>query len=89
MGTQFAVIFYNILIVVRWVGAIVIVIVTTGLLVTEAARSRLSPTRVVGVACTGIFAVVLIWTLPSLANYARTDANRIVPDQPVGGVYGH
>ncbi|RUS65377.1 hypothetical protein CUZ56_03042 [Saezia sanguinis] len=59
--------------------------VAMGVLVSEAAKSKLSPAKIVGVTLSGLLAAVAFWMLPTLVNYARSDANIIVPDHPVGG----
>ncbi|AHH16392.1 hypothetical protein [Nocardia nova] len=89
MGSQLSFILYNVLVFVRWAGIIIIAIAGMALLISEGIKSKLSPTRVLGVAAAAIMAAVLLWILPTMVNYARVDSNRIVPDQPVGGVYGH
>ncbi|WP_442939599.1 hypothetical protein [Nocardia sp. CY41] len=78
-------ILYGILIFVRWGGLIIIAIITIGVLISEAAKSRLSPGRIILVFGSGLMAGVAIWILPTAMNYARTDANLIVPDHPIGG----
>ncbi|MBF6301264.1 MULTISPECIES: hypothetical protein [Nocardia] len=78
-------ILYGILIFVRWGGLIIIAIITIGVVISEGAKSRLSPARIIVVFFSGIMAGVVIWILPTTINYARTDANLIVPDHPVGG----
>ncbi|NUP26246.1 MAG: hypothetical protein HOQ44_06050 [Nocardia sp.] len=78
-------ILYGILVFVRWAGLILITIVSMGVMISEAAKSKLSPAKVVGVDGSAILAAVLFWMLPTLVNYARGDANMIVPDHPVGG----
>ncbi|NKY54008.1 hypothetical protein [Nocardia vermiculata] len=75
---------YYILLVVRALGIIVITILAMGILISEAAKSKLSPTKVLGVVGSAILAAVLFWMLPTLVNYARADATGVVPDQPVG-----
>ncbi|MBF4997595.1 hypothetical protein A5780_07090 [Nocardia sp. 852002-20019_SCH5090214] len=75
---------YYILLVVRALGIIVITILAMGILISEAAKSKLSPTKVLGVVGSAILAAVLFWMLPTLVNYARSDATSVVPDQPVG-----
>ncbi|MEV5652534.1 hypothetical protein AB0L57_30155 [Nocardia sp. NPDC052254] len=89
MGSQLSFILYNVLVFVRWAGIIIIAIAGMALLISEGIKSRLSPTKVLGVAASAILAAILFWILPTVVNYARVDSNRIVPDQPVGGVYGH
>ncbi|MFC9897810.1 hypothetical protein ACFVMC_29325 [Nocardia sp. NPDC127579] len=54
-------------------------------LISEAAKSRLSPAKILTVAASAVLAAVLFWVLPSLVNYARSDSGIIVPDHPVGG----
>ncbi|ONM46341.1 hypothetical protein [Nocardia donostiensis] len=78
-------ILYGVLIFVRWAGLILITIISMGVLISEAAKSKLSPGKVLGVAGSAILAAVLFWMLPTLVNYARSDANTIVPDHPIGG----
>ncbi|MBF6222697.1 hypothetical protein IU479_31920 [Nocardia abscessus] len=78
-------ILYGVLIFVRWGGMIIIAIVTIGVLISEGAKSKLSPARIVVVFGSGLLAGVAIWILPTTINYARTDANLIVPDHPIGG----
>lgn len=78
-------ILYGVLIFVRWAGLILITIISMAVLISEAAKSRLSPAKILGVAGSAILAAVLFWVLPTLVNYARTDSNIIVPDHPIGG----
>ncbi|MFD4405522.1 hypothetical protein ACFWPH_22470 [Nocardia sp. NPDC058499] len=80
-------ILYGILVFVRWAGLILITIVSMAVLISEAAKSKLSPAKILGVAGSAILAAVLFWMLPTLVNFARADANMIVPDHPVGGGY--
>lgn len=75
---------YYILLVVRALGIIVITILAMGILISESAKSKLSPTKVLGVVGSAILAAVLFWMLPTIINYARSDATAVVPDQPVG-----
>ncbi|MDR7168989.1 hypothetical protein ACFYU5_33365 [Nocardia aobensis] len=89
MGSQLGYILFNILQFVRWAGIIIIAIAGMALLISEGVKSKLSPGKVLGVAASAIVAAILFWILPTVVNYARVDSNRIVPDQPVGGVYGH
>lgn len=78
-------ILYGILIFIRWAGLILITIIAMGVMISETAKSKLSPAKIVGTAGAAILAAVLFWMLPTLVNYARGDANMIVPDHPVGG----
>ncbi|MEU4314153.1 hypothetical protein [Nocardia sp. NPDC024068] len=80
-------ILYGILIFVRWAGLILITILSMGVLIAEAAKSKLSPGKILGVTGSAVLAAVLFWMLPTLVNYARGDAGMIVPDHPVGGGY--
>ncbi|MEV0297664.1 hypothetical protein [Nocardia sp. NPDC050710] len=75
----------RILLFVRWAGLILITILAISVLITESAKSKLSPAKILGVAGSAILAAVMLWMLPTLVNYARTDANLIVPDHPIGG----
>ncbi|WP_280264950.1 hypothetical protein [Nocardia wallacei] len=84
MGSQFGVILSEVLQFVRWAGLICLTIVILGIFLSEAARSRLSPGRIIVVAATGLLAAVLFWLLPTLVNYARVDSNAVVPDHPIG-----
>lgn len=77
-------ILYGVLVFIRWAGLILITIISMGVLIAEAAKSKLSPAKILGVAGSAILAAVLFWMLPTLVNYARSDANTIVPDHPVG-----
>lgn len=78
-------ILYNALIFVRWAGLILITILSMGVLISEAAKSRLSPAKILAVAGSAVLAAVLFWILPTLVNYARTDSTIVVPDAPIGG----
>ncbi|MCC3326396.1 hypothetical protein [Nocardia abscessus] len=78
-------ILYGFLIFIRWGGMIVIAIVSIGVLVSEGAKSKLSPGRIIVVFGSGLLAGFAIWILPTSINYVRTDANLIVPDHPIGG----
>lgn len=77
-------ILYGVLVFIRWAGLILITIISMGVLIAEAAKSKLSPAKILGVAGSAILAAVLFWMLPTLVNYARSDATTIVPDHPVG-----
>ncbi|MEU2014025.1 hypothetical protein [Nocardia sp. NPDC019302] len=78
-------ILYGILIFVRWGGMIIIAIVTIAVTISNAASSKLSPSKILVTFGSGLLAGVVIWILPTTINYARTDANLIVPDHPIGG----
>jgi hypothetical protein len=81
---NFSYILYNTLVFIRWSGLIVITILSMAVLISEAAKSKLSPAKILGVAASAVLAAVMFWVLPTLVNYARTDSNIIVPDQPIG-----
>ncbi|WP_280454758.1 hypothetical protein [Nocardia brasiliensis] len=66
-------------------GLLLLVLVATGVLISEAARSRLSPGKLIVVAGSAILAGVVLWVLPSLINYARYDVGTIIPEYPIGG----
>lgn len=76
---------YGVLIVVRWGGIIIIAIISIGVVISESAKSRLSPMKIIVVVFSGGLGGVAIWILPTIVNLARVDANLIVPDHPVGG----
>ncbi|MBL1079748.1 hypothetical protein JK358_35640 [Nocardia sp. 2] len=59
--------------------------VATWLIIADGAKDKLSPGKVLGIAASAVLAAILIWTLPTLINYARVDSERIVPAHPVGG----
>ncbi|MQY23650.1 hypothetical protein [Nocardia macrotermitis] len=84
MGSQLSIILVYILQWVRWGGIIMIAIIGMSILLSEAAKSKLSPSRIIAVAGSAILAAVLFWLLPTLVNYARVDSNNIVPDHPIG-----
>lgn len=67
----------------RIAGIIVISLVAIGVLISEGAKSKLSPGRTIMVTASAILAGVCIWLVPSLINYARYDVNSVVPDYPV------
>ncbi|NKY87221.1 hypothetical protein [Nocardia veterana] len=75
---------YYILLVVRALGIVIITILSMGILISESAKSKLSPAKVLGVVGSAILAAVLFWMLPTIINYARSDATSVVPDQPIG-----
>ena len=77
-------ILYGMLVFVRWAGLIVITILSMGVLISEAAKSKLSPAKILAVTGSAILAAVLFWMLPSLINFARSDADVIVPNAPIG-----
>ncbi|MFE4455793.1 hypothetical protein ACFROC_00415 [Nocardia tengchongensis] len=87
MGTQLGYILYGVLLVFRWIGLIVLTIASMAILISEAAKSKLSPGKVLAVAGSAIVAAVVFWVLPTLVNYARIDSGTIVPNAPVGS-YG-
>jgi hypothetical protein len=76
---------FNVLVVFRWVGIVAIAIVAMAILISEGAKSKLSPGKILVVAGSGVLAAVLFWVLPTLINLARTDADLVVPNAPVGG----
>ncbi|GEM30812.1 hypothetical protein NN3_18190 [Nocardia neocaledoniensis NBRC 108232] len=80
-------ILYLVLNFVQKAGLITIMIIGMGVLVVEAARSRLSVAKILGVTGAAVLAATLFWILPALINYARSDSNSIVPNFPVGGYY--
>ncbi|GAB2710154.1 hypothetical protein [Nocardia thraciensis] len=84
MGSQFGFILSEVLNFVRWAGIIILTIVILVIFISEAAKSRLSPGRILVVAATGLLAAVLFWLLPTLVNYARVDSNSVIPDHPIG-----
>jgi uncharacterized membrane protein len=72
---------YNMLVWFRWVGIIAIAIVAMAVLISEGAKEKLSPGKILTVAGSGVLAAVLFWILPTLINYARSDATvEIAPD---------
>ncbi|WP_406231693.1 hypothetical protein [Nocardia sp. NBC_01009] len=83
MGS-FSIILYSFLMWFRWIGTIALTIIIMFWLVSVAASSKLSLPKVLGVVGSGIIAVVMFWILPTVVNYARSDANIIVPDHPIG-----
>jgi uncharacterized membrane protein len=79
--SQLETILYNGLVWFRWVGIIAIAIVAMAILISEGAKEKLSPGKVLTVAGSGVLAAVLFWVLPTVINYARQDTNiTIVPD---------
>lgn len=78
-------ILYSILLFTRFAGIIVIAILGIMFLITEGARSKLSPGKIIAVGASTLLAAFVLWTLPSLVNYARSDSRTIVPDHPIGG----
>ncbi|MEU0539036.1 hypothetical protein [Nocardia sp. NPDC005978] len=68
----------------RWLGTIILAFIAGGVLIADAAKSRLSPGKMLLTVGSGLLAVVLFWTLPSLINYVRSDSGNIVPNQPIG-----
>jgi uncharacterized membrane protein len=78
---------YSVLLVFRWVGIVAIAILAMAFLISEGAKEKLSPGKILTVTGSGILAAVMFWVLPTIINYARSDANEIVPNTPVGGIY--
>jgi hypothetical protein len=76
---------FNVLLVFRWVGIVAIAIVAMAILISEGAKSKLSPGKILTVAASGLLAAALFWSLPTLIGYARDDA--IVQIAPEGGLY--
>ncbi|MFE9575188.1 hypothetical protein ACFYO1_02285 [Nocardia sp. NPDC006044] len=66
-------------------GLVIVGLVSTYVLIAEAAKSKLSAARIITVAASAILAGVVLWILPSLINYARYDVSTFVPDYPIGG----
>lgn len=75
---------YGILIFVRYAGIIVLTIIGLGMLISEGAKSKLSPAKIFTVTASAIVAAVLFWELPNLVTYARQDSRTIVPEHPIG-----
>ena len=75
---------YNFMVSFRWLGIIAIAIVAMAVLLSEAAKEKLSPGKILTVTGSGVLAAVMFWILPTLVDYARTDADAIVPNQPIG-----
>ncbi|MBF6089215.1 hypothetical protein GV794_01420 [Nocardia cyriacigeorgica] len=84
MGNNLTGVLLVILQFVRAAGLILIAIIGIGTLISEGAKSKLSPAKVLTVAGSAILAGVLIWLLPTLINHARWEVNTVVPDAPVG-----
>ncbi len=84
MGSQLSIILEYVLQLVRWLGIIIVAIVGVSLIISEGAKSKLSPSRVLVVAGSAVLAAVLLWILPTVINYARVDTNSVVPDHPIG-----
>ena len=78
-------ILYTILLFVRFAGIIIVAILGMAFVITEGARSKLSPGKLLGVAASTILAAFIFWTLPSLVNYTRSDSRTVIPDHPIGG----
>ncbi|WP_327146917.1 hypothetical protein [Nocardia sp. NBC_01327] len=87
MGTQLGSILYEVLLVFRWIGLIILTIASMGILISEATKNKLSPGKVFAVAGSAIVAAVLFWVLPTIVNYARVDSSTILPDAPIGKTY--
>ncbi|MEV0032792.1 hypothetical protein [Nocardia sp. NPDC050793] len=84
MASNLGNLLYGVLLWIRWVGLILIAIVAVGLLISDGAKTKLSPNRIFVVAASALLAAVMIWVTPTLINYARKDANMYVPNYPVG-----
>ncbi|MFE3029260.1 hypothetical protein ACFXO9_30810 [Nocardia tengchongensis] len=87
MGTHLNTILENALQSFQWLGLIVLTIAAMGILISEAAKAKLSPGKVFAVVGSAVMAAVLFWALPTIINYARVDSSVIVPNAPIGG-YG-
>jgi uncharacterized membrane protein (DUF373 family) len=87
VNTQLSQILEIILYAVRWGGLIIITIVSMAVLVTQATKSKLSPGTILTVVGSALLAAVLFWILPTLINYARTDADTVLPNHPIGSSY--
>lgn len=70
--------------VVRGAGIVILTIVAMGVLISEAAKNKLSPLKIIGVLGSAILAAIGFWMLPTMVNYARDDVQRVIPDQPIG-----
>ena len=79
---------YNILTTVlytfRWIGLAILTIASMAILISEAAKSKLSPGKVLAVAGSAIVAAVIFWILPTIVSDATSDSNTLVN----GGVSG-
>lgn len=73
----------SVMLTFRWVGITAISIVSMALLISEAAKSKLSPAKIFTVAGSGVLAGVLFWVLPTVIFWARGDAETIVPSDSI------
>ncbi|MFJ9370076.1 hypothetical protein ACIRRA_37440 [Nocardia sp. NPDC101769] len=84
MGTNIESILYLILQAVRYIGILILIISSMAILISEAAKNKLSPSKILTVVGSAIIAALLFWVLPNLIYYARSDTGRIVPDRQIG-----
>ncbi|GAB2559374.1 hypothetical protein [Nocardia heshunensis] len=84
MGTNIAAILYMILQAVRYIGILVLIIASMAILISEAAKNKLSPAKILTVVGSAIIAALLFWALPNLIYFARSDTIKIVPDRQIG-----
>src|SRR5690606_1965695 len=84
MGSNLTGVLLVILQLVRAAGLILLAIIGIGTLISEGAKSKLTPAKVRTVAGSASLAGVLIWLLPALISHARWEVNAVVPDSPVG-----
>ncbi|WP_067694151.1 hypothetical protein [Nocardia jejuensis] len=84
MGTQLGSILYGVLIVFRWLGLVALTIASMAIMISEATKNKLSPSKVFGITGSAVFAAVLFWVLPTVISYARFDSGSVIPDFPIG-----
>ncbi|GAA5104519.1 hypothetical protein [Nocardia iowensis] len=84
MKTSLETFIFNFLLIFRWVGMIVLAIGCMGILLSETIKSKLSATKIISLLACSLLAAVAFWVLPTLMNYARSDAGTFIPNFPIG-----
>ncbi|NUS42720.1 MAG: hypothetical protein HOQ24_03355 [Mycobacteriaceae bacterium] len=69
----------SVLLEFRTLGMVLIAMIAMALLISEGAKSKLSPGKILTVVGSGILAAGLFWVLPTIISYVQSDAEVVVP----------
>lgn len=75
---------YGAIFIIRNIGVALIILLTILTFIYVAAKDRLSPSKLGLVACSGIVAIVVLWTLPTILLKVRSEADSV---SRIGTVY--
>ncbi|WP_199742759.1 hypothetical protein [Nocardia stercoris] len=78
MGTSLYNILTNVMYAFRYIGLAILTIASMAILISEAAKSKLSPGKVLAVAGSAIVAAVVFWILPTIVSDATSDSGQVV-----------